>query len=95
VNIALAMEAVRTSETLSYFSETTRRYIPEGCHLHTLSVASTSRVLFAAMGFLCDRVLESTKVAWSLGHDVHTKFHNKSSVLISSFLHIRGFISVS
>jgi hypothetical protein len=33
--IALTMEAVRTSETPVYFSETTRRYIPEGCHLHT------------------------------------------------------------
>jgi hypothetical protein len=29
--IALTMEAVRTSETPVYFSETTRRYIPEGC----------------------------------------------------------------
>jgi hypothetical protein len=31
--IALMMEAVRTSETLVYSSETTRRYIPEGSHL--------------------------------------------------------------
>jgi hypothetical protein len=31
---ALMMEAVRTSETSIYFNETTRRYIPEGCHLH-------------------------------------------------------------
>jgi hypothetical protein len=29
------MEALRTSETLVYFIETTRRYIPEACHLHT------------------------------------------------------------
>jgi hypothetical protein len=28
-------EAVRTSETSDYFNETTHRYIPEGCHLHT------------------------------------------------------------
>jgi hypothetical protein len=32
--IALMMEAVRTSET-SVYNETTRRYIPESCHLHT------------------------------------------------------------
>jgi hypothetical protein len=28
-------EAIRTSETSVYFNYTTRRYIPEGCHLHT------------------------------------------------------------
>jgi hypothetical protein len=34
--IAVMMEAVRTSETSVYFiNKTTRRYIPEGCHLHT------------------------------------------------------------
>jgi hypothetical protein len=33
--IALMMDAVRTSETSVYFNETTRRYIPEGCHLQT------------------------------------------------------------
>jgi hypothetical protein len=27
------MEAIRTSETPVYFNKTTRRYIPEGCHL--------------------------------------------------------------
>jgi hypothetical protein len=27
--------AVRTSETLVYFNETTQRYSPESCHLHT------------------------------------------------------------
>jgi hypothetical protein len=31
--ITMMMEAVRTSETSVYFNETTRRYIPEGCHL--------------------------------------------------------------
>jgi hypothetical protein len=31
----MVMEAIRTSETSVYFNETTRRYIPEGCHLHT------------------------------------------------------------
>jgi len=31
----LMMEAVRTSETSVYFHETTRRYVPESCHLHT------------------------------------------------------------
>jgi hypothetical protein len=34
---ALAMEAARTSETLVYFKETTRRYISEGCHFYTHS----------------------------------------------------------
>jgi hypothetical protein len=29
------MEAVRTSETSVYSNETTRRCIPESCHLHT------------------------------------------------------------
>jgi hypothetical protein len=29
------MEAVRTSETSLNFNETTRRYSPESCHLHT------------------------------------------------------------
>jgi hypothetical protein len=33
--ITLVMEAVRTSEAPIYFNETTWRYIPEGCHLHT------------------------------------------------------------
>jgi hypothetical protein len=33
--IALMMEALRTSESSFYFNETTRRHIPEGCHLHT------------------------------------------------------------
>jgi hypothetical protein len=29
------MEEVRASETSVYYNETTRRYILEGCHLHT------------------------------------------------------------
>jgi hypothetical protein len=29
------MEAVRNSETSLHFNDTTRRSIPEGCHLHT------------------------------------------------------------
>jgi hypothetical protein len=33
--IAFMMGAVRTSETSTYFHKTTRRYIPEVCHLHT------------------------------------------------------------
>jgi hypothetical protein len=32
---ALLMTTVRTSKTSVYFKETTRRYIPEACHLHT------------------------------------------------------------
>jgi hypothetical protein len=35
--IALMMEAVRTSETPVY-SETTRRYIPEGSNLHSQAI---------------------------------------------------------
>jgi hypothetical protein len=31
----LMIEVVSTSETSIYFYETTRRNIPEGCHLHT------------------------------------------------------------
>jgi hypothetical protein len=27
------MEAVRASETSAYFNDTTRSYIPDGCHL--------------------------------------------------------------
>jgi hypothetical protein len=30
------MEAESTSETSVYFNETARRYVREGCHLHTL-----------------------------------------------------------
>jgi hypothetical protein len=33
--IALMREAVCVFETLVYFNETTRCYIPEGCRLHT------------------------------------------------------------
>jgi hypothetical protein len=33
-SIIKAMKAVRTSETMVYFNETTWRHIPEGCHLH-------------------------------------------------------------
>jgi hypothetical protein len=33
--VRLIMEAVRNSETSVYFNETTLRYIPEGCHVHT------------------------------------------------------------
>jgi hypothetical protein len=32
--ITLMMEAVRTCETSVYSNKTTRRYIPEGSHLH-------------------------------------------------------------
>jgi hypothetical protein len=34
-NQALMMKAVRTAETSVYFNETTRRFTPDGCHLHT------------------------------------------------------------
>jgi hypothetical protein len=34
VIIRAMTEAVRTSETSVYFSETTQRYIPESCHPH-------------------------------------------------------------
>jgi hypothetical protein len=32
-SIIAPMEAIRMSETSVYFNETTRRYIPEYCHL--------------------------------------------------------------
>jgi hypothetical protein len=32
---ALLMKAVRTADTSVYFDETTRRYIPDSCHLYT------------------------------------------------------------
>jgi hypothetical protein len=35
--IALVMQGVRTSETSVYFNESTRRYIPESCHLQFIS----------------------------------------------------------
>jgi hypothetical protein len=34
VRTACIIRAVHTSETSVYLNETTRRYIPEGCHLH-------------------------------------------------------------
>jgi hypothetical protein len=33
--IAVMIEVVHVSETSDYFNETTRRDVPEGCHLHT------------------------------------------------------------
>jgi hypothetical protein len=30
----MLLYVVQTFETFVYFNETTRRYIPEGCHLH-------------------------------------------------------------
>jgi hypothetical protein len=36
--IALMMEAVRTSETSVHLNVTTRRYIPEDCKLHVVFV---------------------------------------------------------
>jgi hypothetical protein len=44
--IALMMAAVRTSETLVYFNETTRRYIPEGCHILCSNVFYNHPVFF-------------------------------------------------
>jgi hypothetical protein len=35
------MEAASTSETSVYFNDTTRRNIPDGCHLHDLLVFTT------------------------------------------------------
>jgi hypothetical protein len=36
--VTLMMEAVSTCETSIYFKKTTRRYILEGCYLHTYTV---------------------------------------------------------
>jgi hypothetical protein len=45
-SIALIMEAVRISETSIYFNETTRRFIPEGCHRqHCIPFLRQSSVL--------------------------------------------------
>jgi hypothetical protein len=46
--IVLMMEAVRTTSEISfYFYETTRRLIPECCHLHVFNFVSELR----EMGF--------------------------------------------
>jgi hypothetical protein len=37
VEVDRRFRCYNTSETLAYFNETTRHYIPEGCHLHTCS----------------------------------------------------------
>jgi hypothetical protein len=39
--ITMITETVRTSETSVFFSETTRRCIPEGCNLHKRSHSSS------------------------------------------------------
>jgi hypothetical protein len=36
------VEAVHTSETSIYFNEATRRYIPQGCHIHAFSCSVLS-----------------------------------------------------
>jgi hypothetical protein len=36
-------DGVCTAETLVYFNETTRRYVPEDCHLHTRSQTKISQ----------------------------------------------------
>jgi hypothetical protein len=49
------MEAVRISESSVYFNETTRRYIPESCHLQTFNslrrydIAQNYRILHIAV----------------------------------------------
>jgi hypothetical protein len=39
------MEVVRVLETPVYFNETTRRYIPEGCHSHTRNLENLNSKL--------------------------------------------------
>jgi hypothetical protein len=41
--IALMMEAVSTSETSVYFYETTKRNIPEDCHLPRINPSTGKR----------------------------------------------------
>jgi hypothetical protein len=41
-SIAVMTEAVRTSETSVYFNKTSRRYIPEDCHLQ-IDIPFTTR----------------------------------------------------
>jgi hypothetical protein len=40
-------EAVRTSETLVYFNETTRHYTPQGCNLNEKVLEEFSLSLFS------------------------------------------------
>jgi hypothetical protein len=43
------MKAVRTSEMSVYFHETTRRYIPEGFHLHTRRLENLNSHFFTVV----------------------------------------------
>jgi hypothetical protein len=45
------MEAVYTSETPAFFNESTRRCIPEGCHIHALPRESLQSRKFIELCF--------------------------------------------
>jgi hypothetical protein len=45
------MEAVRDSETSVHFNEPTRRYIPEGCHLHTHRLEDVNSYIYLIIVF--------------------------------------------
>jgi hypothetical protein len=49
--ITMMTETVRISETSVYSNETSRRYIPEGSHLHTVSIENlkSTGLLFCQM----------------------------------------------
>jgi hypothetical protein len=46
------IEAVRTSETSAHFYATTRRHIPEDCHLQPILVAYIN-ILYSPFSFTC------------------------------------------
>jgi hypothetical protein len=50
--IALMMAEVRTSETSDYFNETTRSYIPEGCHFMGLAHYEVIKRALVLLGFV-------------------------------------------
>jgi len=57
--IRATMKAVRTSETSVYFDETTRRYMPEGWHIHIPCSDNLKSHNTARVTMLC-RLIRST-----------------------------------
>jgi hypothetical protein len=57
--VKLTVATVRTSETSVYFNESTRRYIPEGCHLHNRRSENLKSHTF--ISYLCVVIICSCK----------------------------------